>query len=105
VALRDDLEVTPLHRSLLSPVLVFGVERQLVGPLLALAAMLLFAFRLNPVTPTLAVLLLAVGLPALRRLARHDPWTFRVLLGHLRTAGFYPPLARHDVPRRQVPTF
>lgn len=103
--MRDDLEVTPIHRSLLAPVLMVGVERQLVGPILGLAALLVFAFRLNFVTPALAVLLLVVGLPALRRLARRDPWTFRVLLDHVRVAGFYPARARHDVPRSAPPTF
>jgi type IV secretory pathway TrbD component len=102
---RDDLEVTPLHRSLLAPVLMFGVERSVVLPLLGVAAGLLFAFGPNWLTPTLGVLLLAVGLPALRRWTRRDPWAVQVLRRHLRTAGFYPPLASHDRPRRPTPTF
>ena len=103
--MRDDLEVTKLHRSLLVPVLVLGVERQLAGLLLAVAAVLVFAPRLNAVTPVVAGLMVAVGLPALRRLARRDPWTFRVLRAHLATAGFYPAQARHDVARSAPPTF
>ena len=103
--MRDDLEVTPLHRSLLTPVLLFGAEREAVIPLLGIASALLFAFRLNFVTPTLAVLLLAFGLPMLRRWNRRDPWAFQVFRRHLQVAGFYPPLAPHDRPRRRTPTF
>jgi type IV secretory pathway TrbD component len=102
---RDDLEVTPLHRSLLTPVLLFGVERSVALPLLLAAAGLVFGFPPNWVTPTLGVLLLAAGLPALRRWTRRDPWAVQILRRHLRTAGFYPPLAAHDRPRRPTPTF
>ena len=103
--MRDDLEATPVHRSLLTPTLIFGVERKIFGPLLGLSLALVVAFRPNFVTPTLGVLLLTVGLTALRRVARRDPWAFRVLRAHLQTAGFYPAQARHDVVRRPPPTF
>ena len=33
--MRTDLEVTPVHRSLLAPVLIFGIEREAVAPVLA----------------------------------------------------------------------
>lgn len=102
--MRDDLETTPVHRSLLTPVLILGVERGLVIPLVGVTLALLFVFRLNLVTPTLAVLLVTVGLPWMRRLSRRDPWAFRVLRRHVRIAGFYRPLPRHDVRRSSPPT-
>lgn len=101
--MRRDLEKTPLHRSLLAPVLILGVEREVVAALAGTAAILLFAPRLNLVTPSLAVLLLAVGLPALRRLARRDPWFFRTILRHVHVAGFYPAQPHHTVRRRAWP--
>ena len=101
--MRRDLEKTPLHRSLLHPVLMMGVERELVTLLAGLAAILLFAPRLNPVTPTVAVLLLAVGVPLLRRLARRDPWAFRVVRRHVGVAGYYPAQPHHTVRRRPWP--
>lgn len=102
--MRDDLEVTPLHRSLVRPVLVFGVDRALVGPLLALAAMLMFGFDLGLLGPVLGVLVLVVGLPALRLVNARDPWAFRVLRRHLVVSGFYPAQPHHDVPRSAPPT-
>lgn len=101
--MRRDLEKTPLHRSLLAPVLMMGVERNVVIALVGIAAMLLFAPRLNVVTPTLAVLLLALGLPALRRIARRDPWRFQVIKRHVHVAGFYPAQPHHGVRRRPWP--
>lgn len=103
--MRNDLETYPLRKSLLTPVLLFGVDRRVATSLLTMACLLAFGFRLNLVTPTLAVLLLTVGLPALRRLARRDPWFFRVLGRHTRVSGFYPPLAPHDRRRQGPPTF
>ena len=101
--MRRDLETTPLHRSLLQPILLFGVERELAIGILGLASILVFAFRLNFLTPTLAALLLTVGLPAARRINRRDPWAWRVLARHVRIARFYPAQARHDVERRPLP--
>lgn len=101
--MRRDLEKTPLHRSLLTPVLMLGVEREVVIALIGTASILLFAPRLNLVTPTLAVLLLVVGLPALRRVARRDPWRFRVIRRHVHIAGFYPAQPHHSVRRRPWP--
>jgi len=102
---RGDLVATPLHPSLLTPVLVLGAERRAVGPLLGLAGGLIFGFGLNPVTFTLGVFVAATGLPFLRRLARRDPWAVQVLARYYVVAGFYPAQARHDVPRRHRPTF
>lgn len=101
--MRRDLEKTPVHRSLLTPVPMLGIEREVVMVLVCTAAILLFAPRLNLVTPTLAVLLLAGGIPALRRLARRDPWFFRVLRRHASVAAYYPAQPHHTVRRRAWP--
>lgn len=100
--MRRDLEQTPIHRSLLQPVLLFGIEREVVIALVGIASILLFAFRLNLVTPALAALVVFVGLPAARRVNRRDPWAWRIVFRHVRIARFYPAQARHDVPRRHL---
>lgn len=102
--MRDDLPATPLHRSLLHPVLVFGIDRVLVGPLLALAVLLMIGFDFGVWGPALGVLLLTVGFPALRLVNHRDPWAFRVLRRHLLTSGFYPAQASHDLRRSAPPT-
>lgn len=102
--MRDDLPSTALHRSLLRPVLVFGIDRALVGPLFGLAILLMVGFDLGVWGPVLGVLLLTFGLPTLRLVNHRDPWAFRVLRRHVLTSGFYPALARHDRPRAAPPT-
>ena len=101
---RSDLEETPLFPSLVRPALVAGLEREVVIPLAGLVLMLLFAFRPNLVTPALALVLVAVVFPALRRATKRDPQVFEVLKDHLRVAGYYPAAGSHDAPRRRVAT-
>lgn len=93
-----------LYPSLVRPVLVGGVEREPMVVVIGLVAALATAFRPNPLTYSLAVLLVVAGLPRLRRLARRDPQFFGVLRRHIHTAGFYLARPRHDAPRRRVPT-
>lgn len=101
---RSDLAETPLFPSLVRPALIGGLEREVVIPLVGLVLMLLLAFRPNLVTPALALVVVAVVLPALRRATKRDPQAFEVLKDHLRVAGYYPAAGSHDAPRRWVPT-
>ena len=98
--MRSDLPRTTVHRSLVQPVLVLGVEREVMALLAGIAGFLLFGFRPNLVTPSLAALVLMVGVPFCRRLNKTDPWTSRVLRRHLATARFYRAQAH---PRRRRP--
>ncbi len=93
-----------VYPSLVRPILVGGVEREPMLVVLGAVAGLVAAFRPNPVTYSLAVLVVVVGLPRLRRLARRDPQFFAVLRRHLHAAGFYPRRAHHEARRRRVPT-
>lgn len=102
---RTDLAETPLFPSLVRPAHVAGLEREVVIPLVGLVLMLLFAFRPNLVTPALALVVVAVVFPALRRATKRDPQAFEVLKDHLRVAGYYPAAGSHEAPRRRVPTF
>jgi type IV secretory pathway TrbD component len=86
-----------LYPALTRPQLVSGMERQVFIPLVLAAIYLLppLAFRFNLVTPAIAVLIVFVLFPRLRRLARRDPQLFAALPGHLRHAGFYPVRVHH----------
>lgn len=90
-----------LYPALTRPQLVSGMERQVFIPLVLAAIYLLppLAFRFNLVTPAIAVLIVFVVFPRLRRLARCDPQLFAALPGHLRHAGFYPVRVHHARPR------
>jgi type IV secretory pathway TrbD component len=101
---RTDLAATPLFPSLVRPALIAGLEREVVIPLVGLVLMLLFAFRPNFVTPTVALVVLALVFPALRRATKRDPQSFEVLKDHLRVAGYYSAAGSHESPRRLVPT-
>jgi type IV secretory pathway TrbD component len=93
-----------IHPSLVRPVLIGGAEREPMVVVLGLVAALVTAFRPNLVTYSLAALLILVGLPRLRRLARRDPQFFAVLRRHVHVAGYYPARPVHCAPRRRVPT-
>ena len=98
-----DSRAVPIYPALVRPILVGGIERPVAILLSAAVVALLFAFRLNWLTPTLAALLVAFGFPRLRRLNQRDPQAFAVLLGHLRRAGLYRSQALHDERRTSPP--
>lgn len=101
---RSDLAPTPLFPSLVRSPLIGGLEREVVIPLVGLVLMLLLGFRPNLVTPLLALGVVALVLPALRRVTKRDAQVFEVLKGHLKLAGYYPAAASHETPRRFVAT-
>lgn len=100
---RTDLPETPIHPALVRPVLVAGIERELMVPLVGLVLVLLFAFRVNAVTPALAAAVVLVGFPRLRRVNRRDPQAFAAWKRHLRVAGFYAALPPHGERRPAGP--
>jgi len=91
-----------IHPSLVRPILIAGVEREVMIPLVGIALFLVFGFRANFVTPTLAALLVFGLLPRLRSICRRDPQSFAVLRRHLRLAGLYRAQGDHD--QRRVTT-
>lgn len=101
---RSDLTATPLFPSLVRSPLIAGLEREVVIPLVGLVLMLLLGFRPNLVTPLLALGVVTLVLPALRRVTKRDAQSFEVLKGHLKLAGYYPAAASHRARRRFVPT-
>lgn len=94
-----------IYPSLVRPILLAGVEREVMIPLVGIALFLLFGFRFNFVTPSLAALLIFGLLPHLRRFARRDPQGYAVLRRHVRISGFYHAQGDHNQRRqRRFPT-
>ncbi len=85
-----------IYPSLVRTIHLGGIERAAAGLLVMVVAMLLFAFRLNFWTPALAVLVVTVALPALRRATKRDPQVLAVYRRHLVGAGIYAGQAPHD---------
>ncbi|MDX1999527.1 MAG: VirB3 family type IV secretion system protein [Thermoanaerobaculia bacterium] len=94
---------TKLYPSLVRPVLVSGIERELVILLVAIVLALVFAFRPNLTTPTLAAGIVLVGFPRLRRWNRTDPQAFAVFRRHVQRAGTYLARARFGDLRPNAP--
>lgn len=85
---RTDLAPTPLFSSLTRPILIGGVERELMIPLVTIVLMLLI--QLTVTSWAAAVVVVTVVLPELRRRTARDPRLLAVLKGHLAVAGYYP---------------
>lgn len=95
-----------IHPSLVRPILIAGIEREVAIPLVGIVLFLLLGFRLNFVTPALAAVLLFWVFPWLRSQARRDPQSFAVLKRHIRLAGFYRAQGAHDArPTSTPPTY
>jgi type IV secretion system protein VirB3 len=99
----DQHVITPVHRALTRPDLVFGCER---GPLVFLfaTAFTFFMILQKPVTIALGVVMLFTGIPVLRYFARRDPQMYRVYTRHFAYQSEYPPhptLARPPLTSRE----
>jgi type IV secretory pathway TrbD component len=90
-----------IYPSLVRPVHVAGVERTAAGLLLMTSLMLLFAYRLNWLTPAIVLFLLLVVLPALRRATKRDPRVLAVFRQHVLRAGLYEGQPPHTHPHRR----
>ncbi|HLE84928.1 MAG TPA: VirB3 family type IV secretion system protein [Thermoanaerobaculia bacterium] len=95
-----------IYPSLVRPILVGGIERNAAGLLAIGVLVLVFGFRLNWLSPSLAAVGLLVVLPALRRATRRDGEFLAVYRRHLLRAGIYEGHPPHDRPRaRDLRTF
>lgn len=96
----QDRLATPTYPSLVRPILIAGVERMVMIPFVGLVVSLLIAFRLNWVTPMIALVLVVFVLPVLRRINKRDGQAWAVLAEHVRVSGFYPGQARPEAVRK-----
>ena len=82
--------LTPIHNSLVRPDLTFGCERNPLGLLGAVAISMIFIFG-KPLTLVVGVMLLVLGIPFLRALARNDAYMTRVYFRHFNYKNYYEP--------------
>ena len=81
---------TPLHASLVRPVLLGGGEREPVVINVVAIAALVLGMGPHPLTLAVALVLATAGHAALVLAARSDPQMWRVYTRHLRYGRFYP---------------
>ncbi len=96
---------TPLHPSLVRPVLLGGAERELVLVNVLAIVVLVLGVGPHPLTLLLAVLLGTAGHSGLVVAARFDPQMWRVYARHLRYRSFYPARALVGAPLLAVHPF
>ena len=100
-----DRLTTPLHPSLVRPILLGGAERELVLINVILITVLVLGVGPHPLTFVLAALLGTAGHSVLVLAARFDPQIWRVYARHVLYQPFYPARARFDAPLAPVHAF
>jgi len=90
----------PIHRSLVRPDLVAGCERT---PLVLLIAVFVVILQ-KPIIIIFGIMMVVVGFPILRALAKRDPMMYRVWTRHFGYQGYYPahPSLARPAPRVNV---
>ena len=101
----QDALSTPLHPSLIRPILLGGAERDLVLVNGILIVVLVLGIGPHPLTFLLAGLLGTLGHSALVLAARFDPQMWRLYRRHLVYQTFYPARALHQAGVAPVPRF
>ncbi len=96
---------TPLHASLVRPILLAGAERELVLVGAITIAALLLGVGPHPLTLALAVLLATAGHSGLVLAARYDPQMAGVYARHVRYQSFYPARALLSAPTPPIHPF
>jgi type IV secretory pathway TrbD component len=95
----------PVHTSLVTPILIAGVERRFAILEGGLLAVLLLAIGVHVQTLALVGLVLFVVHPLLQKAAKRDAQGFDLYVRSLRFQSFYPAQAHPDAPILQRPTF
>ena len=93
-----ELQRTPIHQSLVRPILLAGAERRLAILNWLIMAALIFGVGLHLYTLALATLMGTVGHWALRHAAKFDPQLSEVYVRHLHYQRLYPPYAEINAP-------
>jgi len=96
---------TPLHPSLVRPILLAGAERELVLLNAIVITALLLGIGPHPLTLITAALLATAGHSALVLAARFDPQIWRVYARHVVHRSFYPARALYSAPLPPIHAF
>ena len=97
-----ELQRTPIHQSLVRPILLAGAERRLAIFNWLIMAALIFGVGLHLYTLALATLMGTVGHWGLRHAAKFDPQLSEVYVRHLHYQRFYPPRANVIAPTTPI---
>jgi type IV secretion system protein VirB3 len=97
-----ELQRTPVHQSLVRPILLAGAERRLAILNWLFMAALIFGVGLHLYTLALATLLGTVGHWGLRQAAKFDAQLSEVYVRHLHYQRFYPPRADVTAPAAPI---
>lgn len=100
----ENLE-SPLHPSLIRPILLGGAERELVLVNAIVIAVLILGIGPHPLTFLIAGVLGTLGHSALVFAARFDPQMWQVYRRHLLYHIYYPARALYRAPLAPVPPF
>lgn len=82
--------MNPVHKSLVRPILLGGMERVPLVIVLFIAG--LFVLIQTPATVVSGILIAVIGIIVLRRTAESDPEYFRVLYRRLKYGRYYGPV-------------
>lgn len=93
-----------VYPSLVRTIHIAGIERKAAGLLMMVNLQLLFAFRLNWISPTLALLTVVLLLPALRRATKRDPQILGAYRAHVLHSGIYLGQPPHTHPHPRTAT-
>ena len=96
---------TPIHPSLVRPILLGGAERELVLINVILIVILVLGVGPHPLTFLLALLLGSAGHTLLVLAARFDPQIWRVYARHVIYQPFYPAAASFHAPLAPIHPF
>ncbi len=96
---------TPLHPSLIRPILLGGAERELVVVNAIVIAALVLGIGPHPLTFLTAALLATAGHSALVLAASYDPQMWRVYSRHLAYRTYYPARALTTAPPAPIHPF
>lgn len=106
---QDGAAVTPLfapvHSSLVTPILIAGVERRFAILEGGLLAVLLLAIGIHLQTLAAAAVVVFVGHPLLQKIAKRDAQGFDVYVRSLRFQSFYPAQAHPKAATLERPAF
>jgi type IV secretory pathway TrbD component len=95
----------PVHSSLVTPILIAGVERRFAILEGGLLAVLLLAIGIHTQTLAVAAVVFFVGHPLLQKVAKRDAQGFDLYVRSLRFQSFYPAQAHPEAATLERPPF
>ena len=77
----DQVTWSPIHKSLIRPDLIFGCERTPLVLIICVAFIFIVILQ-KPLLAGYGLLVAVIGIPILRKAAKRDPLSYRILIKH-----------------------